>query len=277
MKFYDNPITKIRLVSIGFPGRDLCLAPVSIKSYLLRDPNVSKKFTIDISQFDISTPNEKIFQELNLSNEEIYGFTSYVWNFDKILGLAENLKEANPRCVIVLGGPEASGLAQQILTKHDFVDFVINGEGEFAFKSFLTNRKYSSVPGLVYRNNGTILSNPESQMKNLDDLALPYESQDYQDYLEQSETPVRAAIETSRGCPFSCVYCTWGERRMTYFSLEKLKPAFEFLFNHPKVRTVYITDSNPFLKKERSLKLLNFLIEANTYKKPVTFEVSPEY
>ncbi|MHA2175819.1 MAG: B12-binding domain-containing radical SAM protein [Candidatus Hodarchaeales archaeon] len=277
MKFYDNPITKIRLVSIGFPGRDLCLAPVSIKSYLLKDPYVSKKFTIDISQFDISTPNEKIFQELNLSNEEIYGFTSYVWNFDKILGLAENLKEANPRCVIVLGGPEASGLARQILAKHDFVDFVINGEGEFAFKSFLTNRKYSSVPGLVYRNNGTILSNPESQMKNLDELALPYESQDYQDYLEQSETPVRAAIETSRGCPFSCVYCTWGERRMTYFSLEKLKPAFEFLFNHPKVRTVYITDSNPFLKKERSLKLLNFLIEANTHKKPVTFEVSPEY
>jgi len=53
--------------------------------------------------------------------------------------------------------------------------------------------------------------------------------------------------------------------------------AFEFLFNHPKVRTVYITDSNPFLKKERSFELLNFLIAANTHKKPVTFEVSPEY
>ena len=277
MKFNDKLHSLIRLVSISFPGRDLSLAPVSIKSYILKDPDISKKFSVKISQYDISEPNEKIFQDLNSDKEQIYGFTSYVWNFDKILALAEKLKEANPRNVIVLGGPEASGLAEQILMKNEFVDFVINGEGEHAFKSFLTNKDFSTVPGLVFRNNGTIISNPESQMKNLDDLALPYESQDYRTYLEKSKTPVRAAIETSRGCPFSCAYCTWGERRMNYFSLEKLKPAFEFLFNHPKVRTVYITDSNPFLKKERSLELLNFLIEANTHKKPVTFEVSPEY
>ena len=277
MKFNDRLHTLIRLVSISFPGRDLSLAPVSIKSYILKDPGISKKFSVTISQYDISTPNEEIFQNLNYSKEQIYGFTSYVWNFDKILVLAKRLKEANPRSVIVLGGPEASGLAEQILSKYEFVDYVFNGEGEHAFKSFLTNKELSSVPGLVYRNNGTIISNPESQIKNLDDLSLPYESQDYRNYLDQSKTSVRAAIETSRGCPFSCAYCTWGERKMNYFSLEKLKPAFEFLFNHPKVRTVYITDSNPFLKKERSFELLNFLIAANTHKKPVTFEVSPEY
>ncbi|MHA1944630.1 MAG: B12-binding domain-containing radical SAM protein [Candidatus Hodarchaeales archaeon] len=277
MKFYDNSFTLIRLVSISFPGRDLSLAPVSIKSYILKDADISKKFSIKISQYDISASNDDIFQDLSSNNEQIYGFTSYVWNFDKILALAKRLKDANPRNIIVLGGPEASGLASEILLKHEFVDFVFNGEGELAFKTFLLNKNLDSVPGLVYRKNGTVASNPESQMKNLDDLALPYESQDYQEYLEQSKTTVRAAIETSRGCPFSCAYCTWGERRMNYFSLEKLKPAFEFLFNHPKVRTVYITDSNPFLKKDRSLKLLNFLIEANVHKKPVTFEVSPEY
>ncbi|MHA1444969.1 MAG: B12-binding domain-containing radical SAM protein, partial [Candidatus Hodarchaeales archaeon] len=199
MKFNDKLHSLIRLVSISFPGRDLSLAPVSIKSYILKDPDVSKKFSVKISQYDISSPNEEIFQDLNSDKEQIYGFTSYVWNFDKILVLAEKLKEANPRNVIVLGGPEASGLAEQILMKNAFVDFVINGEGEHAFKSFLTNKDFSTVPGLVYRNNSTIISNPESQMKNLDDLALPYESQDYRTYLEQSETPVRAAIETSRG------------------------------------------------------------------------------
>jgi len=203
MKFNDKPHTLIRLVSISFPGRDLSLAPVSIKSYILKDPDISKKFSVTISQYDISTPNEEIFQDLSHSKEQIYGFTSYVWNFDKILDLAKRLKKTNPRSVIVLGGPEASGLAEQILSKYEFVDFVFNGEGEDAFKSFLTNKELSSVPGLVYRENCTIISNPESQMKNLDDLALPYESQDYRTYLDQSKTSVRAAIETSRGCPFS--------------------------------------------------------------------------
>ncbi|MHA1975897.1 MAG: B12-binding domain-containing radical SAM protein [Candidatus Hodarchaeales archaeon] len=277
MKFNDNPITSIKLVSISFPGRDLSLAPVSIKSYILKDPEISKKFTISISQFDINGTNEDIFQALDTGNEQIYGFTVYVWNFEKILVLAEKLKKSNPERQIVLGGPEASGLAEQILEKYEFIDFVFNGEGESAFKLFLTNKDLTSVPGLVYRNNGLVLSNPEVQMKSLEELALPYESQDYRAYLENSETPVRAAIETSRGCPFSCAYCTWGERKMKYFSLEKLKPAFEFLFNHRKVKTIYITDSNPFLRKERSLELLNFLIKANMHKKPVTFEVSPEY
>ncbi len=277
MKFNDSQITSVKLVSISFPGRDLSLAPVSIKSYILKDPEISKKFSVHISQYDINTSNEDIFQDLETGNEQIYGFTVYVWNFEKILALAEKLKETNPKRIIVLGGPEASGLAEQILVKYEFIDFVFNGEGESAFKSFLTTKDLSTVPGLVYRKNGTVLSNPEAQMKNLDELALPYESQDYREYLENSKTPVRAAIETSRGCPFSCAYCTWGERKMKYFSLEKIKPAFEFLFNHPKVRTVYITDSNPFLRKERSLELLNFLIEANKHKKSVTFEVSPEY
>ena len=157
MKFYDKTHTLIRLVSISFPGRDLSLAPVSIKSYILKDSDISKKFSVMISQYDIGTPNEEIFQDLNHTKEQIYGFTSYVWNFDKILVIAEKLKEANPRSVIVLGGPEASGLAEQILKKYEFVDFVFNGEGEHAFKSFLTNREFSSVPGLVYRKNSTII------------------------------------------------------------------------------------------------------------------------
>ena len=277
MKFNDKAKTSIKLVSISFPSRDLSLAPVSIKSYILKDPEISKKFTVQISQYDINSSNEEIFEDLETGNEQIYGFTVYVWNFQKILVLAEKLKEKNPNRMIVLGGPEASGLAEQILVKYDFIDFVFNGEGEFAFKSFLKTRNFNTVPGLVYRENDEVISNPEAQMKDLDELSLPYESQDYRTYLENSDVPVRAAIETSRGCPFSCAYCTWGERKMKYFNLEKLKPAFNYLFNHPKVRTVYITDSNPFLRKERSLDLLNFLIEANVNKKSVTFEVSPEY
>ena len=139
----------------------------------------------------------------------MYGFTCYVWNLDKILIVAEMLKNVNPSTTIVLGGPEASGLAEKILKKHDFVDFVFKGEGEEHFRSFLLDKKLSEIPGLVYRNNGKISSNPELELKNLDELILPFESQDYRDYLEQSEIPVRAAIETSRGCPFSCAYFNW--------------------------------------------------------------------
>ncbi|MFQ6123452.1 MAG: B12-binding domain-containing radical SAM protein [Candidatus Heimdallarchaeota archaeon] len=267
----------IRLVSISFPGRDLNLAPVSLKCFALKDERIAKEYTIHISQFEIPTSNDEIYNDLVGRGEELYGFTTYVWNIKKILEIAKRLKKGNSNTIIVLGGPEASGMATKLLLQYDFIDFIFVGEGEVAFRAFLTSTNLRKVPGLVYRANGTIIFNPETVLKDLDALALPYESEDYRNFLDTSSSPVRAAIETSRGCPFSCRYCTWGTRTMRYFSLEKLKPAFKYLLKHPNVATVYITDSNPFLRKKRARKLLNFLIEHNFDKKPITFELNPEY
>ncbi|MFW9780544.1 MAG: B12-binding domain-containing radical SAM protein [Candidatus Heimdallarchaeota archaeon] len=268
---------KVRLVSISFPGRDLCLAPVSLKSYALKDPEIAKRVSISISQFDIGTPNAKIAKDLLMSRDDILGFTTYVWNVEKILDVSRRLKSADPAVLILLGGPQVTGLGETLLSKHEYLDFIVEGEGEKAFKRFLRAAESSTVPGLVYRINGSIDSNPEEPLASLDDLSLPYENRDYRNYLDGCASPVRAAIETSRGCPFSCAYCTWGKRKMRYFDLEKLKPAFKYLFNHPKVKTIYITDSNPFLKKGRSKELLEFIIKENVHKKLVTFEASPEY
>lgn len=200
-----------------------------------------------------------------------------MWNVEKILKISKWLKSTNPEVLILLGGPEVTGIGETLLAKHDFLDFIFLGEGESAFRTFLGTSDFSTVPGLVYRNDGSIYSNPEQPLASLDELSLPYENRDYRDYLDSCSSPVRAAIETSRGCPFSCAYCTWGKRKMRYFDLEILKPAFRYLFHHPKVKTIYITDSNPFLRKRRTKALLEFIIKENVYKKLVTFEASPEY
>ena len=200
-----------------------------------------------------------------------------MWNVEKILKISKWLKSTNPGVLILLGGPEVTGIGETLLAKHDFLDFIFLGEGEYAFRTFLGTSDLSTVPGLVYRNNGSIYSNPEQPLASLDELSLPYKNRDYRDYLDSCSSPVRAAIETSRGCPFSCAYCTWGKRKMRYFDLEILKPAFRYLFNHPKVKTIYITDSNPFLRKKRTKALLEFIIKENVHKKLVTFEASPEY
>ncbi|UCE14249.1 MAG: B12-binding domain-containing radical SAM protein, partial [Candidatus Heimdallarchaeota archaeon] len=271
------PDKNVRLVTISFPGRDLNLAPVSLKSYALKDKNIAEKYSINISQYEINTPNDVIFLDLFNNKADIYGFTAYVWNIDKILQISKRLKSVYSTSLILLGGPEVTGIGEKLLEKHKYLDFIFVGEGEYAFKKFLEDSDLNSVPGLVYRNNGSIYSNPEQSMESLNDLSLPYETKEYRDYLDGSTTPVRAAIETSRGCPFACAYCTWGQRKMRYFALQKLKPAFIYLFNHPKVKTIYITDSNPFLKKRRTKELLEFIIEANVHKKLVTFEASPEY
>lgn len=284
-KFYndekDNTEHKkkklVRLVSISFPGRDLNLAPVSLKSFALKDNRIAEKYSIHISQYEINTPTDEIFLDLSRFKTDIWGFTTYVWNIDKILELSKRLKTSYPNALILLGGPEVTGIGEKLLEKHEYLDFIFVGEGEDALKKFLDTSDLSLVPGLVYRNNGSIYSNPEQSIESLNELSLPYEAKEYRHYLDSCTTPVRAAIETSRGCPFACAYCTWGKRKMRYFDLDKLKPAFNYLFNHSKVKTIYITDSNPFLKKRRTKELLEFIIKENVHKKLVTFEASPEY
>jgi radical SAM superfamily enzyme YgiQ (UPF0313 family) len=196
---------------------------------------------------------------------------------EKTLEVAKKLKDEFPERTIILGGPEASGMGVDLLKNYEFIDYGFFGEAEESFSSFLLGEKLSLVPGLIYRKNGLVVMNPENLIRDLDKLPLPYENEDYRSYLDNSPIPVRAAIETSRGCPFDCSYCTWGSIKMRYFDIEKLKPAFRYLFNHPNVASIYITDSNPFLKKDRSVELLEFIIKENVNKKRVTFELAPEF
>jgi len=105
----------INLVSISFPGRDLCLGPVSVKSYSLKDKEIARNFRISVSQFDLGTPINDIVENLTRKGADIYGFTAYVWNINDVLEISERLKKNLPETVVVLGGPEASGMAKTLM------------------------------------------------------------------------------------------------------------------------------------------------------------------
>ncbi len=267
----------VELISISFPGRDLNLGPVYLKNYALKNKHVANNYTINISQFDKDTSASELLDCLLSRNARIYGFSTYVWNYDLVIDVSRMLKKERPEATIILGGPEAAGLAEKLLLQHPFLDYIFVGESEISFSAFLESTELQEIPGLAYRKNDSVMINPECFVEDLNSLVLPYECEEYRTYIDNAPAPVRSAIETSRGCPFRCRYCTWGGTKMRYFSLEKLKPAFEYLFNHPNVKTVYITDSNPFLRRRRTIELLEMLIQLNVHRKSITFELAPEY
>ena len=106
-----------------------------------------------------------------------------------------------------------------------FIDFIIMGEGEFAFKKlieaiFYENSKFNEIEGLVYKKGNEIVTNkPSKLICNLDTINSPYTD-------EMLSTLGNRIVyfEASRGCPFSCSYClsstTEGVR---YFSLKRVK------------------------------------------------------
>src|SRR5439155_708517 len=107
--------------------------------------------------------------------------------------------------IVVLGGTHTSFLPEEGL---EHADFVIRGEGEFAFQELVDAIQrgdgFEKILNLSYRQDGRVVSNPERpKIPNLDVNPIP-------DYTLISGWKPGGVISvaTSRGCPFSCTFCS---------------------------------------------------------------------
>lgn len=133
--------------------------------------------------------------------------------------LASAVKRFCPDAVVVMGGHYASNDPERALAD-PLVDYAVAGEGEGSVAKLadLVDGKASpgEVPGLIYRENGTLKKNaPLPLLMELDQLPLPaWELIDFEAYRLYSPPGAAtcskkryAVIFTSRGCPYQCRYC----------------------------------------------------------------------
>ncbi|MHB1284982.1 MAG: B12-binding domain-containing radical SAM protein [Leptospirales bacterium] len=106
---------------------------------------------------------------------------------------------------VVMGGTHVSFCADEAL---DFSDYVVRGEGEEALFELLDamdgNVPYEKILGLSYWRGGKKAHNPERPLKeDLDSNPIP----DYS-LVEGWHSNAIISIATSRGCPFTCTFCS---------------------------------------------------------------------
>lgn len=153
---------------------------------------------------------------------------------------------------IVVGGPHASVAPETI---PPFVDHVVIGEGEHAIRDIVEER----VRDRIVRYPG---------IKDLDELPMP--AWDYFADLPYNwggnwlpEAPV-FTMNTSRGCPFSCTFCSvcsiWG-KRYTYFSAERVVADIEHVIREHGAQGIYFREDNFTLKRDRLVRFCELLIE----------------
>ena len=144
---------------------------------------------------------------------------------------------------IMVGGPHTSVALETIPA---FVDFVVQGEGEQAILDIVEGRAQERV--LRCR-----------RLDNLDDLPMP--AWDYfihQPYNWGGDwfpgTPV-FTMNTSRGCPFHCTFCSvgsiWG-RKYNCFSAEHIVADIDYLMQHYGARGIYFREDNFTIHRERT-------------------------
>jgi len=157
---------------------------------------------------------------------------------------------------IIVGGPHTSVALDTI---PGFVDFVVQGEGEVAILDIVAGR----AAGRVLRCR---------RLDDLDDLPLP--AWDYfinQPYHWGGDwfpgTPV-FTMNTSRGCPFHCTFCSvgsiWG-RKYTFFSAERIVHDIDYLIKEYGARGVYFREDNFTVQRERTEKFCELLLQRNIH------------
>ena len=122
-------------------------------------------------------------------------------------------REGAPGARIVLGGPHVSALPEEALARSG-ADAVIFGEGDEALPELMETGDLTALPGVGVRApDGRLqLGQPRPLIEDLDTLPMPAwelftPTRYVSSHLLSRRSPA-GWIETSRGCPHGCVYCS---------------------------------------------------------------------
>jgi hypothetical protein len=208
----------------------------------------------------------------------VVAFSNYIWNSNLASAAASWLRTVRPDTVIVMGGPNVNTTeppaAVAFLAARPAVDFYIPQEGEVPFLRLLEafSMLGRSRAALVDQGvSGTWSLAPDRQslratyidvpmatppggldprtgrLLDLDDIPSPYLTGIMDGYLEHpGYVPL---IETNRGCPYSCTFCSWGDMaksKSSSFPVERILKELDYIAeaNSGRVSYLYIGDAN---------------------------------
>lgn len=195
---------------MGFPP----IGIMSLSSVLKRAGHECVMF----DQANPETPNEVIIEEIQHKQPVLVGLsflstTSYP--YAKILARA--IRAVNSTVKLAFGGVFASLNAALVKQQCPEVDFVCRGDGEQLILDLLEHLDDpSGVESVTWAKDGQVVSNPNRKTeRNLDQWPFPDRESLKLDFVESMPLDVPCVLslerfttmQTSRGCPWSCVFC----------------------------------------------------------------------
>ena len=220
----------------------------------------------DIVEYTINMPVLHILSDITEHDIDVLGFACYIWNIEMTLHVVDMVKAVRPDIKIVLGGPEVSFTADELLERCPNIDYIVQGEGEEAFHALVTALQLGNdgldpvIPGVRGRRDGSILGSIEAvEVRDLSTIPFPYTEADMDD-LEHKII----YYESSRGCPFSCQYCLSGNKNtVRFFPQERTLEELQWFIEHG-VKQVKFVDRTFNCAPHHHRPLMEFMRDSDT-------------
>ncbi|MHA1342113.1 MAG: B12-binding domain-containing radical SAM protein [Promethearchaeota archaeon] len=180
----------------------------------------------------------------------IVGLNAMTFQWYSARRIAKWIKEEyNPNIKIILGGYHATTCYEEIgqniegaetadennymaMRSCPWCDFIVRGEGEETFKQFIHefngNQSFSKIKGLSWRDEeGVMHHNERRACLDLSKIKLPDRNARLIKKTYHTAGKIADCVETSRGCPNSCKFCSIREMYgrnagIRYYSLDRV-------------------------------------------------------
>lgn len=217
---------------------------------------------------------EDVVKRVKRLNPLIVGFTMPTPTLCHVLNIVSKMKSELPDVPVVVGGPHPSALPRETANLPG-IDYVVFGEGELTMLELteallMGSRDLRDIHGLAYRHGGEVKVNEKRKLiENLDEI--PFPARDLMPHDLYSPPPSKristrksTSMLTSRGCPFSCIYCMsrviWG-KRCRVRSPTNVVDEIEEVVNKFKVGELNFHDDTFTLYKKRVMEICNLIVE----------------
>jgi radical SAM superfamily enzyme YgiQ (UPF0313 family) len=190
----------------------------------------------------------------------IVGFSNYLWNARLNHHMMKKVKQHIPDAVLCMGGPlirtDTSGISD-FLRKYDVVDYYAMYEGEmplgnlveyFLSKGKVIKKEACDTPinGVAYlSNNELVFPKLEFKKEVIENIPSPYLTGWLDEWVYSPQwVPM---LETNRGCPYPCTFCTWGISTLNNvrkFPLERVLEEVRYIAKRSPSPRWVIVDAN---------------------------------
>ena len=193
----------------------------------------------------------------------------------RAIRLARRVKEELPEALVVVGGHDASRDPEWFLQR--WIDIVAIGDGEEILPAlvdaYAAGGDFTAVPGLLLNHpGGARATGPAPARRDIDQLPMPARHliADYAgEYYINFRRPL-ALLETARGCPFKCNFCSvWKFHESTF--REKSPGRVVAELEQIEAPNVFLTDDIFWMNARRGRELAAAL-KASGIKKHFTLQ-----